>query len=230
MELTFSHSGKLGDILFSLCFIKAMGGGKLYIHLGQYIGEEEYQFIEPLISAQPYITGVERWTNQHMDYNLDNFRHVMNSTHTRTTCESFFVAFDKPVPENFNTEPWLEVPQETNSGKIIVNRVERGLHGRDVYNPEFLNLVKENQDKCCFVGMVSEYESFKNIFNLDIEHIKVENALEMAKVIKSSEKCIMNHSMPLVIAEGLKKTIYLEIRHDAGRTDCMFDRQNLYYI
>jgi len=67
-------------------------------------------------------------------------------------------------------------------------------------------------------------------YQCNIAYKPVNNALEMATIIKQAELCVMNQSMPLVIAEGLKKTIHLELRHDNAKPDCMFDRPNLFYI
>lgn len=230
MELTFKHKGKLGDILFSLCFIKNVGGGKLYLEIGDFLDQTGYEFLRPLLISQPYITDVEIWRGEQVNYDLDIFRNIMNSSHTRTTCESFFVVFGVPTPVDFDTEPWLEVTDELFVGGVLINRVERGLHGRESKTNMYKELTKDKINMCYFVGLPHEYEEFKNSCEVDIPYQPAKDALELAQMIKGSQLCLMNHSMPLVIAEGLKKTIILETRLDVGKTDCMFNRPNLHYI
>jgi hypothetical protein len=61
----FFHTGDLGDIIAALPAIRALGGG--YLILGNRHGRggrelmspERFAVIEPLLSAQPYIAGVE---------------------------------------------------------------------------------------------------------------------------------------------------------------------------
>ena len=231
MELTFKHRGKLGDILYSLCFVKSMGGGKLYLQLNGWLDQKGFDFLKPLILAQSYITDVELWNGQQIDYDLDRFREIMNTSHQRSLVESYFVIFNKTPPINFQTEPWIEVLEELHKDSIIVSRVPSGLHGsREVYNPSYINLLKETTNKCFFVGLIEEWHNFIQTFELDIEYRYVENALELAQLIKGADYCVMNQSMPVVIAESMKKKLFLELRHDVAKPDCMFDRPNLIYI
>jgi len=229
---TFKHRGKLGDIAWSLCFVKAMGGGKLYLQLGEYLDQKGFDFLKPLLLAQSYITGVEVWSNQQIDYDLDRFREIMNSSHQRSLAECYFVVFGKPVPENFQTEPWLEDPGTLFPGNIIVNRVERGLHNsRPLYNPTYDELLKDVWPKCSFIGLVEEWQSFMKVFNNErISCLGVMDALQMAQIINGAEFSVMNQSLPSVIVEALKKPLYLELRHDLAKPDCMFDRPGLTYI
>ena len=78
--------------------------------------------------------------------------------------------------------------------------------------------------------MEHEYNWFCEIFNCHIPYVKVENALEMAKLINSSTMVVGNQTSTTTISESLKKTMFLEIRRDVGKTDCIFNRPNLFYI
>lgn len=229
---TFKHRGKLGDIIYSLNFVKAMGGGKLYLQIGEYLDNKGYEFLKPLLAAQSYITGVEVWSGQQVDYDLDRFREIMNNSHRRSLAESYFVVFGKTLPDNFQTEPWLDDPGVLFPGKIIINRVERGLHGsRPLYNPAYDGILKDVWKRCSFIGLIEEWQTFMKTFNQDrVECLGVMDALQMAQIINGAEYSVMNQSLPSTIVEGLKKPLYLEIRHDIARPDCMFDRSGLTYI
>jgi hypothetical protein len=233
VELKFKHRGKLGDIIWSLNFVKDLGGGKLYLQLGEYLDEAGFQFIKPLIEYQPYITEVIKWNGEEVDYDLDRFRVVMNKTHQRSLCESYYVVFNKPVPRNFEQSPWLTVPPLPDyRSSVIISRVERGLHGtRPVHNSFYDDLVKRNlQLSAYFVGLDSEWKRFVEEYQCNIAFRPVNNALELAQIIDQTKLCVMNQSMPAVIAEGLKKTMFVELRHDIAKPDHMFTRPNLFYI
>lgn len=209
-----------------------MGGGKLYLQTGEYLDNKGYEFLKPLLQAQSYITGVEIWSGQQVDYDLDRFREIMNNSHQRSLAESYFVVFGKTLPDNFQTEPWLDDPGVLFSGKIIINRVERGLHGsRPLYNPAYDGILKDVWKNCSFIGLVEEWQAFIKTFNQDrVECLGVMDALQMAKIINGAEFSVMNQSLPCTIVEGLKKPLFLELRHDIAKPDCMFDRPGLTYI
>jgi len=233
VAITFKHRGKLGDIVWSLPFIRTLGGGKLYLQLGEYLDETGFQFIRPLLEWQPYITEVIKWSGEPVDYDLDHFRDIMNRTHHKSLAESYFVVFGKELPRHFQYDPWLTAPSLTQyKGSVIINRVERGLHGsRPIHNPFYDDLVKRNlQPISYFVGLHDEWKRFMEEYQCNIAYKPVNNALELASIIDQAELCVMNQSLPCVIAEGLKKTMHLELRHDVAKADCMFDRPNLFYI
>jgi len=233
VAITFKHRGKLGDIIWSLPFIKAMGGGKLYLQFGQYLDEAGFNFLKPLLEYQPYITEVIKWSGEPVDYDLDRFREIMNTSHQRSLPESYFVVFGKELPRHFQYGPWLIAPDLPHfKSSVIISRVERGLHGsRPIHNPFYDDLVRRNlQRNSYFVGLDVEWRRFMEEYQCNIAYKPVNTALEMASIIDQAELCVMNQSMPSVIAEGLKKTLHLELRHDIAKPDCMFDRPNLFYI
>ena len=90
-EHTFKHSGKLGDIIYSLPTIRALGGGVL--HLAECpelkFGSREIGAILPLLRVQPYIRGVKIWDGTPVDYDLDSFR---SGRVDRTNLASLFLS------------------------------------------------------------------------------------------------------------------------------------------
>ena len=230
--ITFKHRGKLGDIVWSLNFIRAMGGGKLYLQLGEYLDETGFQFIRPLLEWQSYITEVVRWSGEPVDYDLDRFREIMNRSHQKSLCEVYFVVFGKEVPRRFEYEPWLTVPDLPHfKNSVIISRVERGLHGRPVHNKFYDDLASRNlQQNSYFVGLDSEWKRFMEEYQCNIAYKPVNTALELASITNQADLCVMNQSLPAVIAEGLKKTLFIETRQDIAKPDHMFKRSNLFYI
>jgi hypothetical protein len=232
VAVTFKHRGKLGDIVWSLNFIKAMGGGKLYLQLGEYLDETGFQFIRSLLEWQPYIKEVVKWSGEPVDYDLDRFREIMNRSHQRSLCEVYYVVFGKEVPRHFEYEPWLIAPDFTqHKSSVIISRVGRGLHGRPVHNKFYDDLVSRNlQRNSYFVGLDSEWKRFMEEYQCNIPYKPVHTALDLAAVIGQADLCVMNQSLPAVIAEGLKKTLFIETRLDIAKPDHMFTRPNLFYI
>jgi hypothetical protein len=88
---TFKNSGDLGDIVYALPTIRALGGGILYLDVAG--GESEpacrsqcidrktkfncagFDFIAPLLRRQPYVSEVAVWSGETVDVNLDRFRY-----------------------------------------------------------------------------------------------------------------------------------------------------------
>src|SRR5947208_2662564 len=88
---TFKHSGDLGDIIFSLPTVRALGGGVLYLdptggELEPLVKEPlklrthtkltaaAIDSLRPLLLLQEYIADVRFWHGERVDYNLDEFR------------------------------------------------------------------------------------------------------------------------------------------------------------
>src|SRR5580765_1733925 len=108
---TFKHSGDLGDIIFSLPTIRALGGGVLY--LDPTGGETEPRVKEPLklrthtkltaaaidslrplLLLQEYIADVRFWGGEPVDHNLDEFR---RSAPQLNLADAHLQAFDLPT-------------------------------------------------------------------------------------------------------------------------------------
>lgn len=61
MNRRFLHSGKYGDLIYSLWTIKALGGGSILFNLseGSLTNEEGFRFCSSLLETLPYISSVE---------------------------------------------------------------------------------------------------------------------------------------------------------------------------
>lgn len=236
MELTFKHSGKMGDVIMSLPFIKCMGGARTFYQSNQNswgFNEHLHEFMKPLLETQEYIGEVKTWANEPINYDLDEFRSVMNTSYNDTMPGAYFVKFNQPIEFDYEKKPWVTVP-DINLNRdfhntIIISRTPY-LHGRETENPVYKNLLNMRDREFVFLGTEQEHDAFENLYQCKIEYYPVSNALEIAIALKQSGQLFANQSLIYSIAESLKITTHLEKRMDGAATDCMFRRNNLFYI
>jgi len=229
---TFKHSGRIGDILWSLHFIKSNGGAEvLYLNLNDDLTQDNYNYIKPLLEFQPYISGVEIHNGEIVDFDLDRFRDVMYKSHTGTLAESYYVAFGQNCDKiDLNVNSWLHVDNYKPLNCVVITRTFN-LHNRDTYNQLYKALVNRNLEKTAvFVGLKEEHEHFNATYETNIPFYCVNDALDMARIVNNSSMVIGNQTSTTVISEALKKSMLLEVRLDDAKNDCLFDRPNLFYI
>lgn len=206
---TFRHSGNLGDIIFSLPAIIALGGGRLYLS-NNTPGVETRPFSDAmldqmieLLKTQSYLKDVRRYDGERIDYDLDEFRKIF-SCHdhiARWHLKAFNVNFDL-------TKPWLENIEPIRSREIVVNNTFRD---RDV--PLDWKVLEGLEDRTIFVGLEHEYKAFREVIGLDVPWRPTATLLELARVIKGARLFIGNQSFGFALAEAMKVPRILEIHH-----------------
>src|SRR6188508_2714741 len=106
---TFKHSGDIGDLIYALPTIRALGGGFLYLAKSDFtrvpMMAGSKANIESLLLAQSYIKGLALWMGESIDYDLDKFREEWDTRDN--IAEQHLKTFGLPVSEV--EEPWLEV-------------------------------------------------------------------------------------------------------------------------
>lgn len=233
----FSHSGDMGDIIYSLPVIKRFRKGVFYISPSMIpishelekkghkldlikrdgtdagISKEKFLFLKPLLEKQKYISELKYDFCEEDDrLSLDDFR-------LHFECGNIFERYIKAFSSSadFYNSPWIEV---------IPNRVSEVLIARSVryQNDKFpWEKICADFPNAVFVGLKEEHELFARDF-CHIPFYKTTNALELASVIAGSDLFIGNQSLPYSIAEALKKTSIQESCPDCH--DCMFVRDN----
>jgi hypothetical protein len=224
--LTFKHSGNLGDIIYSLPTIIALGGGILFINneppdmyndrgsVPRYpmTSDMVFQMIE-LLKSQPYLYDIRPHENQAVDFDLDKFRKHLSNEMTWAIARTDHLAHWhlKAFKKKFNlAEPWLY-----NIEPVYVNDIVIARHTKleDNYKLNKFNwpALKGYEDRCCFVGFDDEYIEFKKYTGLNIKRCNIKSILEFAKVIKGSKFFIGNQSLGFALAEALKHPRVLEI-------------------
>jgi hypothetical protein len=244
MTKTFKHSGDIGDIIYGLVTIKRLGGGTLYLDTTGGKGDRAcgiqclngrtkfnkngYDFLYPLIKAQPYITDVKEWNGENVDYNLNDYRIKFNDGTCKTSniIDNQLDAFNLPLYTDHN-ESWLTVDNiMAVSREVVINRTARYHSNYSWY------FVRKNKiaETAIFLGHPKEHEYFEYTFDISLPYCQTKNALEVAKILKNSKCLIANESAILAIAIGLG-TIPI-IQEVYPRTaSCVFkNKTNMNYI
>tara|TARA_Y100000590_G_scaffold410929_1_gene504433 strand:- start:4133 stop:5047 length:915 start_codon:yes stop_codon:yes gene_type:complete len=216
-NITFLHSGHLGDLVYALPVIKELSKNHVchfYIQANKKIPVEYYKhpaggvYIDdrmldlwlPLMKEQKFIHKVEKYNNQEIDINFDIFRTLPVNIHFNSPRWYFHIS---GIQVDL-AEPYLEVePHEKIKNKIVIHRTFR--HRNQFINYKFL----ENYENLIFIGTKDEYDDLKkDVKNLEIYDCK--DYLDMARVIKACKFFIGNQSVAYPIAEALKVPRILE--------------------
>ena len=200
-DITFLHSGHIGDIINILPIIKEISKNhscKLYIginvplpvqysnHPGGkfYLNKKIYDMLYPLLSSQKYINKVEVFNNQNVDINFDLIRELPINLLFDNARYGFHIS---GVQVDLSKK-FLEVEDHPKlKNKITILRSLR-------YQNPFINYkFLEKFENPYYLGTIEEYNHLKKeITNLEFYDCK--DFLEMASIIKSSKVFIGNSS------------------------------------
>jgi len=218
-ELSFLHSGQLGDLIYSLATIKELSKShkcRLYIQVEKsmlgphdssrktFINKRCGDLILPLLRNQNFLETVNIYNDEKIDIDLDLFRDIPIN-------HCFYSSrwFSHICGVNINVEnTFLSVkPHALIKNKIIVGRSSR-------YRNAYINykFLKNTKNLLC-IGLKDEFQdSKKDINNLEFHDCK--DFLEMAEIIKASKFFIGNMSFQYIISEALKVPRLLEASPD----------------
>lgn len=244
----FSHSGNLGDIIWSLPTVKHYGPGELHLILGgvpaairkynngpvfpEYEGrlsQKDYDLIAPLLEAQTYITKVQLYTDATVDYDLDLFRGTVGQAFQTDFIETFAQTFQHPA----SYEPWLTVTPKK-IADIVVTRTLRYRSNKTSTIPTWLSYLRQLNvaERGVFIGLPDEHKDFQELFNIEIPFYKCKDFLDLAEVIAGSEAFISNQTFAYGVARGLGKTTVLEALswRPLATNECYFPLDNCFYF
>ena len=217
-ELSFLHSGHLGDIMYSLPVIKELSKNhtcNLYIQINKPMGPESLNhpygsfllskkpvdLVMPLLNSQTYLNSINFYNNEKIDINLDLFRDIPISLGFQE------MRWFAHICGTYNTSmenSYLSVePHNSIKNKIIIVRTQR--YRNDYINYKFL---KKNKNLLC-LGLKSEFNELKNEIE-NLEFYECKDFLEMAQIIKASKFYVGNMCFPYSVAEALKVPRLLE--------------------
>ena len=217
------HDGNAGDVIYSLSSLYQYCNDNkckvvFYIRIGTPSGftdathpvgdvmlnDAMVDFIAPLLKAQPYIHEViklAKGENMIVDFDLNSFRKSyvnLSAGNIQNWISNTYHEFRPNL-----SKQCLFVPENIGNNYIIVNRTTR-------YNNFFIDYtVLSKYDNVYFVGTDKEFKRL-SIHNDKITHLKVSNALEMAKYIAGCKLFIGGQSLAFSIAEQLKVKRVLE--------------------
>jgi hypothetical protein len=234
---TFHHSGKLGDVIFSLPTMRELGGGILYLpesspdecpHL--------YSNLKDLLILQPYIHEVREYPSGlpymqlapgiHIDYDLDRHR-LQPSKGLIHIVKRFLDTFDIKIP-NWK-DPWLvvdDVPCPVKGEFLLINFTNRHLTNEQLgikSRVDWKQVYYSIEEKKYFVGTEKEHEYFCKTFG-PIDYIHTENVLELARVVRDAKKVYCNQSLVLALSQSLGKTYFLDVK--PGKRNCLIGTPN----
>lgn len=223
--INFLHSGDMGDIIASLATVKELcekHNAKARIFLdtdggktdewcmrqsrgkGQKFNKKCFEFLQPLIEAQPYVADCNDYAEikpLKIDVNLNAFRSIFFDKELLVKTNQNLVFAHQIV---FGLDmgykgPWLEVPDgDTKKRKILMARSNRYHSSDQIY----LVNGKELEEEGAFIGTDLEAACVKDCLRLEIPRVVVKDALELAQQIKSSEKFLVNGTLAYWLAVG----------------------------
>ena len=212
-EISFLHSGHLGDVINALPILKELSNKhkcNLYLQVGKplekhikgykhegdeiYMSEKMVNMVLPLLKNQNYINKVEKYNNQLVDVDLNLFRKIpMNFNLDEVRWYFHLTGIHTDLSKQYlfaNEHPSIK-------NKIVIMRSTR--RKNMFINYKFMTKYKD----ILFLGLDDEYNDLKN----EIPHLEFydcKDFLEAAQIIKSSKFFIGNSSFGFTIAEGLK--------------------------
>lgn len=231
---TFKHSGDMGDVIYGLPVMRALGGGVLCLdpeggessplvqwpnHTRTKLNAAYIEAMRPLFEQQDYIHEVRQWKGETTDYDLDRFR--LYADGKRTLAASHLMAFGLPL--SCMHRPWLTINPKSVS-RFVVSRSLR-YHG----NYEFWEqLDPAIVAEAVFVGLEEEYRYFKLVFGHDIPYHRTASILEAAEVIAGSEHYFANQSLLSAIGQGIHARMTVELYRDTKTN--FFEREGALFV
>lgn len=229
---TFHHSGDLGDVVYALPVIRALGGGDLFI-------TEHTQFVRPrsravdvwanlhrLLECQPYLNSVQFSPDPvAVDYDLNSFRATFNNAAARRDdpkrrlVDHVLDAFGVSRAEADG--PWLSGVDGRENGYVIFNRTER------YHNPSFPwgRIVRKWWHRSIFLGTAQEHDIFCQSFG-KVPHLPTDDLYTAARLLVGCKAVVCNQSCLYAICEGLKLSpVLLEVCPSSP--DCLFYRDGV---
>ena len=237
MVRTFRHTGDMGDIVYALPTVRALGGGVLYLNTEspplpggkrlKFTGERA-RFLKPLLLEQHYIRDVRICEIEDPDFNLDLIRHYIGLTGIRRKIDWLKEEMNLAdvslmifgLGKSERDRQWLNVAPRS-VARYVFHRSNRA-HVRLFPWSRFVEAFGQ---EAVFIGFESEWAEFQEAFG-SVEFLRVSDALEMAAVIAGSHFFIGNQSLPSAIAEGLKHNAVLEAM--PYLPNGQFSRANIY--
>jgi len=212
-EISFLHSGHLGDVINALPIIKELSKNhkcNLYLQIDKpledhaigykhdndkiYMSKRMVKMIIPLLNKQTYINKVEIFKSQTVDIDLDLFRKIPMNFNLDEVRWYFHLT---GVHTDLTKQYIFVEPHSVIKNKIVIMRSTRK---KNLFiNYKFL----AKYENVLFIGLEDEYVDLKKEIP-NLQFYDCEDFLEAAKIISSSKFFIGNSSLGFTIAEGLK--------------------------
>lgn len=216
----FKHSGNAGDIIYALPSVFSISKdsrAKLLLYPDQHtvynkgtyhpygsvmLTRSVIEKLKPLLLHQPQIASCDIFEGQKVDVDLDLFRKFPLFKGQGNIARWYFHIFGINADLG---QAWLTAPKVAGfENTIIIARSHRYRNPQISYN--FL----QQYPSLGFIGLREEFEDMRQHLP-SIQHIQVNDFLEMASIINSCQLFIGNQSFPYAIAEAMKVKRVLEV-------------------
>ena len=222
--VNYFHSGDLGDVLYALPSIRALGKGDLYLNSRPWTAKmspERVRVLKSLLEAQSYVGRVSHGDVPKGEYAVD-FSTFRNGGLIYGV--SLGDLQSEWVNANADFEPWLRVkPSKQGGGRIVCHRSPR------YHNPYFRwdEIGAKFGPQLLFVGLPHEVEELRRVTKVHAEYLITHDYLELAKLIAGADLFIGNQSSPMGLAIGLGVPFIQETC--LWTPDCLYPRENGFY-
>lgn len=199
MSKVFYHNGSLGDIIYSLPTVKAMGGG-IYV---TGLPKTQHEAIALLLKIQPYITGVLHLSESGLPADFIDLTLFRNHPlFTREHIVLLHADAQQAAPHGWK-KGWLEnIPPVINAAGPynVINLTNR-------YRDRFFNwkseiaFLRRSARFTYFLGMYKEYSEMPTAHGFIYQ--PTETLLEAAEFIAGARYFSGNQSSMLAIRQGL---------------------------
>jgi hypothetical protein len=201
---SYGHSGDLGDAIFALPSVRALGGGEIYFFSRPWTrtrwSPRVLSVIKPLIDETGY-AGAALHDGEWIDYDFSTFRHGgYKLGDTIMERQRRWVG-----AERWDGKPWLQA-EPNKVAPIVINRASRW----QAWDFPWRQVIETFYDDLIFIGLQSEHEVFQKEFG-KVFFVPCEDLLEAAQIIAGADLFLGNQSACNAIANGLGKKIILEV-------------------
>lgn len=215
-EAIFSHSGKVGDLIyalpFALAYVRMYNIKRTAFNLNVLPGRRLYtresaEALAALLRSQHWIDAVWFDRPEEATVNLDAGNHIW-VRHNSGDLARRFTLLGREFPDPVDlTAPWLFgiEPDPRAKGRIVLFRSLR-------YRNDRINCFSllRCRDRLLFLGTPEEHEEF-TLRAFRCEYLPTKDFLEAARLIRGAALTIGNQTGLFAIAEALKVPRLLEI-------------------
>ena len=208
-QVTFVHTGHIGDIIAFLPIFYRMGGTRLVIRDDPGMDPMsgfKYESVKPLLENQGIVVGFN--SPGVIDWDMTAWRECYRDDISLMDSQARFVNLVSRRNGRMHVrEPWLRIePDELTKRRVIFNRSPR------YHNPKFPwdKVYKHFGDKALFVGTRQEHLDFCQRYG-NIEWYVTRDCLEVARAIQGADFFVGNQSSACWIAMALRKPVIQEV-------------------
>lgn len=223
MKNIFVHTGNNGDILFSLNFVKELHEN-LNISLDEFfiqtnvemkyaqmhpngnvgMTEGAAKFIKPLLEYTKLFRKVsygDKIPDDGNIINLSTFRKMTINFQAGNIQSWYYQLISEHLPQDYSKANIIINQEDIDyrfKDKIIISKTSR-------YNNVFVNwkCLDDFKDKFMFIGLEQEHQDFCNNY-FDVSYYKVNDMLELAKILAGCKGMIGNAGGNFSLAEVMK--------------------------